>query len=452
MSPFSQGARVDGYFVMGTIEALKVLHTGFVFGFDTVWQGQACAAAIKMLTTKGCPTKHAVLFSIDLEKESLDKPTKWKAVRNDQDEPVRGRMPLMLSPSAYTWTLFERVTEHDDDADIMVDPLLETAWKLVCSDGDRRAALEKHHLAMTTRRELEQRTCMNLSCNATFFLPVGTATDPVVCNQCKKTSTTGGSRSSGRNSVLNTTAASGSKQAAANKASAVKEKSTEYFSPRPHELNSTHLTASDEKNPIGVATSISASLLFISPSPGVLKLLGLTVIPLLKQEMNAGGMYSPGVIVDGSPMLGPMKIVSFDGVDINELRHLPSKVFDNGGTATLVGFITKASDKTPKPLFIEYRDGKVCGLTHLKDPAASKWLKNTQLSMAWNNTVTSSAFDHTEEALMISLLTVDTNILKGLFVLLLFLFIFYICLTFSFLSPRCAHPGATTCPQDQQSR
>jgi hypothetical protein len=93
----------------------------------------------------------------------------------------------------------------------------------------------------------------------------------------------------------------------------------------------------------------------------------------------------------------------------------------------MVGFVTKASDKMPKPVFIEYSSdgkGKVVGLTFLKDSAASKLFKNTQTSEGWNNTVSSSVFDHTDEALMISLLTADTNILKGLFVLLLFLFIF----------------------------
>jgi hypothetical protein len=61
---------VDGYFVMGAIEALNNPPKGFVFGFDTVWQGQTCAAAIKVLTKQGCPTEHAVFFSIDLAAES----------------------------------------------------------------------------------------------------------------------------------------------------------------------------------------------------------------------------------------------------------------------------------------------------------------------------------------------------------------------------------------------
>jgi hypothetical protein len=224
---------------------------------------------------------------------------------------------------------------NDDDAVIMVDPLLEPAWKLACSDVDRRAALEKHHLDMTTTRRLQPQTCSNPSCNAAFFLPVGTYTDPVVCNLCKKTGAAGASRSSGRNSVLNTTVASESKQAAANAASELKEKSKEYFAPKPYELNFTHLPASDDKNPIGVATSISALLLFINRCPGVRKLTGLNGIQFLSQDMNSGGMYSPGVIVDGSPMLGPMKIAAGNGVDTSDLRHLPQKVPNPNPNLTL---------------------------------------------------------------------------------------------------------------------
>ena len=76
---FSQGARVDGYFAEGSIEELKYSHTDFVFVFDTVYQGQTRAAVVKVLTTKGCRTKHAILFQTDLETESRGKPTEWKA-------------------------------------------------------------------------------------------------------------------------------------------------------------------------------------------------------------------------------------------------------------------------------------------------------------------------------------------------------------------------------------
>lgn len=69
---------MNGYFVKGSIEELKDSHTDFVFGFDSVYQGQACAAVIRLLTKKGCRTSHAVLFKTDLEAESQGKPTEWK--------------------------------------------------------------------------------------------------------------------------------------------------------------------------------------------------------------------------------------------------------------------------------------------------------------------------------------------------------------------------------------
>lgn len=315
---------------------------------------------------------------------------------------------MFAKSGIFKWTLFKRITELEDpDAIIKVDPIFEPAWKLVCNDDARRTALKQHDLDMTTTRKLQSVTCSNISCGAAFYLPVGTTSVGVVCNNCK-------SDRPRRGSVLNTAAAAGSKKAAADAALALKTKAAVYYAPKPYEFDETHLLPNDDRNPTGVATTIGAVVLFLNPNPQICRITGLNAVPRLKQEMNSGGMYSPGAIVDGNYLLGPMKIVAGESVDTSDLRHLPPKVFDAAGTAWLVGFTTKTSDKSPKPLFIEWRQGRACGLTHLKDPSAMSWVKNSKAAMAWNDFETSSAFDSTDEALIISLLTVDSGILKGI--------------------------------------
>ena len=70
------------WFAKGLIEQLKDSHTDLVFGFDTVYRGQACVNVVTVLTKKGCPTKHAILFKTDLEAESQGKPTVWQVSQN----------------------------------------------------------------------------------------------------------------------------------------------------------------------------------------------------------------------------------------------------------------------------------------------------------------------------------------------------------------------------------
>ena len=66
------------------------------------------------------------------------------------------------------------------------------------------------------------------------------------------------------------------------------------------------------------------------------------------------------------------------------------------------------------PIFIEYFDGKARGLTVLGDPAATKWLENTQKASAWDYSTTSTTFDVAEMATIVALLTTDTGILQGM--------------------------------------
>ena len=406
-----QGARLNVWFAQGKIENIKDLHTDLVIAFDEVFVNATNNAIVKALTKKHCPVKYAVLFKINLEAESAKKATTWKRVQ-DGDGFVRGQLKLMLAATGtYTWTLFKRETVLPADAVSKVDPLFDRAWDLAGDSEARKAALAAHVAAIKPgERETKAVTCR--TCSTSFFVPATMEAEAITCKDCAKTSSSGG----------NTTSDDGKKKAksvsrAVNSAALkVKDNTEAYFAPKPYEVDVTHLRPSDERNVIGVAASIAAHMLFLNPRPTKSKCTGTQQLAALKQGKgsHSTGVFSHGAIVNGYAMLGPMKIIAEAGTDVANLRDLPRKVFDEKQVATLVGFRTKATEKSPMPIFIEYFDGKARGLTVLGDPAATKWLENTQKASAWDYSTTSTTFDVAEMATIVALLTTDTGILQGM--------------------------------------
>ena len=410
-----QGARLNVWFAQGKIENIKDLHTDLVIAFDEVFVNATNNAIVKALTKKHCPVKYAVLFKINLEAESAKKATTWKRVR-DGDGFVRGQVKLMLAATGtYTWTLFKRETELPADAVSKIDPLFERAWDLAGDSEARKAALAAHVAAIKPgERDTKEVTCQ--VCSTSFYVPATMEAGAITCNDCVKTSSSGGNATSDK---VNKKA----KSRAVNSAALKEKDNTEaYFAPKPYEVDVTHLRPIDERNVIGVATSIAAHMLFLNPRPTKSRCTGTQQLAALKQNKgsHSTGVFSHGAIVHGYAMLGPMKIIAEAGTDVANLRDLPRKVFDENQVATLVGFRTKTADKSPMPMFIEYFDGKARGLTVLGDPAATKWLENTQKASAWDYSTTSTTFDVAEIATIIALVTTDTGILQGMRINLVF--------------------------------
>jgi hypothetical protein len=222
-----------------------------------------------------------------------------------------------------------------------------------------------------------------------------------------------------------------------------KENVKAFFAPQPFQLHRTHLFPEDSRNVIGVASSIAAQVVFLHHKACTTHCMRL--LASLKQPDAQTGYYSHGVIVNGLPILGPMKIIAPPDTDKSNIRALPEKVFDANGVATLVGFRTKTRDRQPMPLFIEYNDtNAVIGLTVLRDPAASVFLKNVQESGLYKNFTSTGEITETEVAVIISLLTTDTGVLTGRNHISLTLF-YWLLFIYVYLHLRCSYRDTDGC-------